>query len=98
MLTEGAQGMKDGPMIHVRIEGHTDNVGKLKTNMKVSQARADAVRTFLINQGVDPKQLVALGYGPTRPIAPNKTKAGKALNRRAELRSVERGAPALPAP
>jgi len=97
LLTQVAQVIKDAPMIHVRIEGHTDNVGKLKTNMKVSQARADAVRTFLINQGVDPKQLVALGYGPTRPIAPNKTKAGKALNRRVEFRIVDREEPALPA-
>ena len=69
LLAQVAQVIKDAPRITVRIEGHTDNVGKLKTNLKVSQARAEAVRDFLVKQGVNPKQLIALGYGPTRPIA-----------------------------
>jgi len=88
LLKQVAQVIKDAPQIHVRIEGHTDNVGKLSTNMAVSQARADSVRDFLVKQGVDQKQLVALGYGPTRPIASNSTKAGRSLNRRVEFRIV----------
>jgi outer membrane protein OmpA-like peptidoglycan-associated protein len=86
LLKQVAQVIKDAPMIRVRIEGHTDNVGKLQKNMAISQARADAVRAFLVKEGVDSKQLIALGYGPTRPIASNATKAGKALNRRVEFR------------
>ena len=89
LLAQVAQVIKDAPRITVRIEGHTDNVGKLKTNLKVSQARAEAVRDFLVKQGVNPKQLIALGYGPTRPIASNATKAGKSLNRRVEFRIVD---------
>lgn len=89
LLKQVAQVIKDAPKITVRIEGHTDNVGKLQTNLRVSQARADAVKDFLVKQGVDPKQLVAIGYGPTRPIASNATKAGKALNRRVEFRIVD---------
>ena len=89
LLKQVAVVIKDAPRITVRIEGHTDNVGKLQTNLKVSQARADAVRDFLVKQGVNPKQLVAIGYGPTRPIASNATKAGKALNRRVEFRIVD---------
>ena len=84
--------IKDAPAIRVRIEGHTDNLGKLKTNLRVSQARADAVKAFLVKQGVEAKQLSALGYGPTRPIASNSTRAGKSLNRRVEFRIVEPGA------
>ena len=89
LLKQVAQVIKDAPRITVRIEGHTDNVGRLQTNIRVSQARADAVRDFLVKQGVSPKQLVAIGYGPTRPIASNATKAGKALNRRVEFRIVD---------
>lgn len=89
LLRQVAQVIKDAPQIRVRVEGHTDNVGKLATNMRVSQSRADAVKDFLVKQGVDEKQLTALGYGPTRPIASNATRAGKSLNRRVEFRILE---------
>ncbi len=89
LLREVANVLKDTPSIFVRVEGHTDNVGKLATNLRVSQARADAVKAFLVKQGCDPKHISALGYGPTRPIASNATRAGKALNRRVEFRIVE---------
>ena len=92
LLRQVAQVIKDAPQISVRIEGHTDNVGKLQTNLRVSQARADAVKEFLVRQGVDAKQLTAEGYGPTRPIASNATRAGKSMNRRVEFRIVEPGA------
>jgi OOP family OmpA-OmpF porin len=67
------------------IEGHTDSVGKKAANMKLSQRRADSVRNYLVNKlGVAPDRIKAVGYGPTRPIADNKTKAGKERNRRIE--------------
>lgn len=97
LLRQVATVIKDAPQIHVRIEGHTDDVGRLKTNMRVSQARADAVKDFLVKEGVDSKQLTALGYGPTRPISSNATRAGKALNRRVEFRILTDEEPPIPA-
>jgi outer membrane protein OmpA-like peptidoglycan-associated protein len=90
LLRQVAQVIKDAPQINVRIEGHTDNVGKLDRNMKLSQSRADSVKEFLVRQGVDAKHVIAEGYGPTRPIASNATKAGKAANRRVEFRIVDK--------
>ena len=89
LLRQVAQAMKDAPHVRMRVEGHTDNVGKLDANMSLSQARADSVRDYLLKQGVDQNQILAEGYGPTRPIASNLTKAGKAANRRVEFRMVE---------
>ena len=73
----------------VRIEGHTDNVGKRKENVTLSQARADAVKEYLIRGGVGEKQVTAMGYGPKRPIASNSTREGRKLNRRVEFRLEE---------
>ena len=89
LLRQVATALKDAPSVNVRIEGHTDNVGKLEKNMKLSQSRADAVRDFLVRQGVDAKQILAEGYGPTRPIASNLSRAGKAANRRVEFRMLQ---------
>jgi outer membrane protein OmpA-like peptidoglycan-associated protein len=89
LLAQVAQAMKDAPAVQIRIEGHTDSVGKADENLKLSQARASAVRSYLIAQGVQPAQVVAEGYGSTRPIASNLTRVGKAANRRVEFRMVE---------
>lgn len=74
------------PAYTVTIEGHTDNVGGAKVNKRISQQRADAVRNELIKEGVDPKRVKAVGYGFERPIADNKTKEGRAKNRRIEAK------------
>lgn len=71
------------PDTSATIEGHTDNKGAAKLNKKLSQERADAVKDALIkNYKVDPARLSAMGYGFDKPIADNKTEAGRAQNRR----------------
>ena len=69
----------------VEVQGHTDNVGKHDYNVDLSDRRAHSVRTYLVNQGVPAERLSAKGYGPDKPIADNKTKAGRAKNRRVEF-------------
>ncbi len=76
------------PDIKIEIAGHTDNTGSSATNMRLSQARADAVRTYLASKGVSPDRMVAKGYGASQPVAPNTTVAGRAQNRRVELRQT----------
>lgn len=70
---------------HLRIEGHTDNVGKDETNQKLSEDRASACADFLVGKGVKAERLRFAGFGETKPVADNKTAAGKALNRRVEF-------------
>jgi outer membrane protein OmpA-like peptidoglycan-associated protein len=70
------------PHIRIEVQGHTDSDGDAGSNLRLSQERADAVRTYLLSHGVSPERVSAIGYGETRPIAPNNTAAGKTLNRR----------------
>lgn len=73
----------------VRIEGHTDSQGSLALNQRLSGERAQAVRDYLIQQGVVPERLESQGFGPDRPIAPNNTIRGRELNRRVEFVILE---------
>ena len=66
----------------IEVSGHTDDVGKDETNLKLSQARSEAVMKYLVSKGVDPTRLVARGYGETKPIDSNETAEGRAKNRR----------------
>jgi outer membrane protein OmpA-like peptidoglycan-associated protein len=69
----------------VRVEGFTDNTGGKARNLKLSQDRADAVMQHLIDQGFPAEKLEAVGYGDQKPVAPNLTARGRALNRRVEF-------------
>ncbi len=69
----------------IEIGGHTDNVGNATSNQKLSLDRANAVKDYLINKGIDVSRLTTKGYGLTQPIADNKTEAGRAENRRTEV-------------
>ena len=68
-----------------RIEGHTDNTASPEHNQRLSERRALAVYMYLIEKGVAPERLSFVGYGLTRPIAPNTTAAGRQKNRRVEI-------------
>lgn len=76
------------PNVSVAIGGHTDNTGAERLNSKLSINRANVVAKFLAKAGVDAKRLTSAGFGYSKPSADNKTKAGRAQNRRAELTAV----------
>ncbi len=85
-LNELAALLKKHPELHLTIEGHTDSVGTAEHNLDLSQRRADAVRNYLLGQGIEEKRLTAMGMGMSHPIANNNTEKGKAKNRRVELK------------
>jgi len=80
--------LKNYPNAKFAIEGHTDNTGSAKLNQKLSEDRANAIRDALIERGVNAANLEAKGYGSSKPVASNKTKEGRAKNRRTEVRHV----------
>ena len=73
------------PGLNLQIEGYTDSTGTMELNQKLSEQRANAVRDFLLNQGVNTNNMTAVGYGSNYPIAANDTAAGRKMNRRVEL-------------
>jgi outer membrane protein OmpA-like peptidoglycan-associated protein len=73
------------PGLKVQVEGYTDSVGSDDYNQKLSENRANAVRDFLVTQGVQPGNITAAGYGKSKPVADNATSAGRAQNRRVNL-------------
>ncbi len=73
----------------VRVEGHTDAVGGDSYNQKLSQARAESVRSYLMRKGIAPYRLQAFGYGESRPIADNNSTRGRARNRRTEFSVIQ---------
>ena len=77
--------LEQNPDISVEIRGYTDNVGKKAANMKLSQSRAEAVKAWLVKKGIAADRITAKGFGPDNPIADNKTKEGRAQNRRIEF-------------
>lgn len=84
-LTEVAKMLSSVPELRVRIEGHTDNIGTAEANKKLSEERANSVMRFLTYDGVGADRMTAVGFGQDKPIADNKSEAGRALNRRVEI-------------
>ncbi len=80
-----AEQLKTDNAIRISIEGHTDSTGKPEKNMVISEKRAQAVREYLVSQGVPADRIVASGKGDAEPVATNKTAAGRQQNRRVEL-------------
>jgi len=77
------------PDILVEIGGHTDSDGSAKSNEKLSLARAESVKAWLVAKGIDPSRISTKGYGEEKPIADNKTKEGKQKNRRIEFTRIK---------
>jgi outer membrane protein OmpA-like peptidoglycan-associated protein len=84
-LDELARVAKTCPDVLIEIEGHTDAEGTPERNARLSKRRAEAVAQYLAEAGVDAERLSALGYGETRPVAPNDTAVNRARNRRIEF-------------
>jgi len=77
--------LKQYPDINIEIAGHTDSDGSVAFNQKLSQERVDTVKSRLIAKGISAKRLTAKGYGESKPLVPNTSKANKQKNRRVEI-------------
>ena len=80
---------KEHPDINFEIQGHTDKRGKEDYNVKLSQQRADAVKQYLIKEGLDENRFTTRGYGSSMPIADNSTNEGRLKNRRVVFQIIE---------
>ena len=85
VLQRALKGLQEYPDVEVEIAGHTDNTGSRKTNMRLSQQRAESVKNWLTGRGIDPKRIATSAHGPDKPIVPNTTKEGRDKNRRIEF-------------
>lgn len=85
ILTEVYRLLADNPNLKLTIEGHTDTIGAAADNKLLSEKRAQAVVNTLVQRGISPDRLNAIGYGYEKPIADNSTEEGRAKNRRVEL-------------
>lgn len=88
-LRKALKTLETYPDISVEISGHTDNVGSDATNKRLSEKRANAVRDWLVRQGIDGSRITAVGYGESNPIAPNNTPEGREKNRRIEFKRIK---------
>ena len=88
VLNKVVASLKAWPNVRVEVAGHTDSVGRAAYNKTLSEKRAESVRAFLAAAGIGGSRLEANGYGEEMPIADNSTKAGKAANRRVELKKL----------
>lgn len=77
--------LKNNPKMIIQISGYTDNVGKAEVNLILSEARANAVKQYLFENGVNKNSLIAKGYGSSNPKTSNETEEGRAQNRRVEI-------------
>ncbi|MBI2429811.1 MAG: DUF11 domain-containing protein [Ignavibacteriales bacterium] len=85
VLDNIATALRENPDLKIQVNGHTDNTGNATANRNVSLARAQEVRRYLVQKGISEERLFAQGFGPDKPIATNKTREGRAKNRRVEF-------------
>ncbi|MDB5987656.1 MAG: hypothetical protein JWR16_2709 [Nevskia sp.] len=91
LLDEVAQALTARADLKVEVDGHTDGIGSVNYNQKLSERRADSVKTYLVGKGLDGGRLSAKGFGKSMPIADNATAEGRDLNRRVELKVIDAG-------
>jgi OOP family OmpA-OmpF porin len=89
VLGSAAKVLQTYPSISLQISGHTSSEGDAAVNQRLSQERADAVKQWLVDNGVPPERLKTRGAGPDEPIADNKTAAGREKNRRIEFKVLQ---------
>lgn len=89
VLDEVVESLKAWPEVKLEVQGHTDASGSRKTNIRISRARAETVKRYLVEKGVSASRLTAKGYGPDKPIASNSTAKGRSENRRVELKRTD---------
>ena len=90
VLDRAIKVLEDYPDIRIEIVGHTDNEGTPDYNEKLSKDRAEAVKGYLVEQGIDADRIETRGAGETEPLASNETKEGRAQNRRTEFKVIKR--------
>ena len=88
ILDSVVRSLRDWSEVRVEIQGHTDSRGSQTTNQLLSQQRAEAVMQYFIASGISASRLTAIGYGPDMPVSDNRTAAGRAMNRRVELKRI----------
>src|SRR5207237_731906 len=84
-LAEVVRELKANPNIRVLVEGHTDSIGSDAYNQRLSERRAKAVADYMESEGITASRITTKGWGKTKPVASNKTKEGRAQNRRVEI-------------
>jgi len=90
LITNAVRVLKLNPGLTLEIQGYTDSTGPEDYNLKLSQRRAEAVKDELVHHGIAPERLTTVGYGESRPVAPNDTAEGRALNRRVTYKRTDR--------
>lgn len=88
-LNEIAELMKENQRIEIQLEGHTDNVGGSKANLELSQKRVDAVKRYLVDQGISKGRIQTKAFGGSQPLRNEMTPEARAANRRVEMRILK---------
>jgi OOP family OmpA-OmpF porin len=84
-LSDTLQALQDDPELRIRIDGYTDSIGSDAYNLRLSERRAEAVKRYLVSEGIAPSRIETRGLGESSPVADNATEAGRAQNRRVEV-------------
>jgi OOP family OmpA-OmpF porin len=89
-LDDAVKVLTDHPDIRIEISGHTDIKGDRDHNLDLSQRRAESVKQYLVEHGVDETRITTIGHGPDKPVDTNDTEKGRANNRRIEFKPITR--------